>query len=174
MRGSPCSPAKGRRGGARVERAGLRASRHVQHGRTRLYGINRPERMVGRGHASVAARSRRLTAASAPVRVLVWQIITMRTRSQTCNKRPLKTHIIGIISAGRLEENQPFPILTLVFRQQLTVLQNQPGNQPFFSILRQVHAVPVQQGLRRRRAHTRATPGGRQGEVTRLCQRGRR
>ena len=42
------------------------------------------------------------------------------------------------------------------------------------TFLRQVHAVPVQRGLRRRKAHTRATPGGRQGEVTRRSQRGRR
>ena len=39
----------------------------------------------------------------------VWQLITMCTRFQTCNKRPLKTHIIGITAHEDLRKTSRSP-----------------------------------------------------------------
>ena len=60
----------------------------------------------------------------------VWQLITMCTRFQTCNKRPLKTHIIGITAHEDLRKTSRSPCRRSISKAPnssgITALQSRP------------------------------------------------
>ena len=60
------------------------------------------------------------------ISVLVWQLITVCTRFQTCNKHPLKTHIIGIIAHEDLRKTSRSPCREAPAQHKQQPLQNQP------------------------------------------------